>query len=108
MMTSKHLTEAERKTLNEAMAIINKRTAHRSSAHIYFSHYSCERAPSHDLTFWTPAGKQHSLTRGDTFADKIEAYISACNREAYNETIAKEERAKQLRKELAELEGGAA
>lgn len=103
-----HLTEAERKTLNDAMDIINKRTAHRSSAQIYFSHYSTERAPSHDLTFWTPAGKQHSLISGGTFADKIETYIQACSREVYNEAIAKEERAKKLRKELAELTGGAA
>ena len=102
-----HLTKAERKTLNDAMAIINSRTAVRSSAMIYFSHYAHEKTPSHDLTFWTPAGKQHSLTRGDTFADKVDAYIQACSREVHNEAIAKEERAKKLRKELAELEGEA-
>lgn len=103
-----HLSKAERQTLNDAMAIIEKRTAHRSSAQIYFAHYDGIAKPTHDLTFWTPAGRQHSHTGGDTFADKVESYIRACNREVYNETIAKEMRAKQLRKELAELEGGAA
>lgn|GEM_PF-5145017 len=103
-----HLTKSERKTLNDAMEIINKRTAHRSSAQIYFSHYSAERAPSHDLTFWTPAGKQHSMISGGTFADKIETYIQACSREVYNEAIAKEERAKKLRAELSKLTGEAA
>ncbi|WP_069338358.1 hypothetical protein [Sphingobium yanoikuyae] len=100
-----HLTEAERKTLNDAMEIIETRTAHRSSAQIYFAHYEGIAKPSHDLTFWTPAGTQHSHIGGDTFADKVEAYIQACCREVYNEAIAKEQRAKRLRAELAELTG---
>lgn len=102
-----HLTEAERKTLNDAMEIILARVAYRSSYQIGVSHYD-ECSKSFDITYFSPAGGQHGWVKGETFADKIEWTIACADREGFSEEQRRQKRIETLRSELSKLTGEAA
>lgn len=100
------LTEAERKTLNDAMAIIEGRAVEGASWMIDIRRHGSLGA-FHDLTYFdsNPRGfdRQHNNLAGKTFADKVQAAIEieagAADRRQAN--------IQRLREELAALEQAA-
>lgn len=100
------LTQAERKILNRAHAIIAKHTAYGASWMIGIQHYRGCR-PSFDLTYFDggPLHEQHSGLRGATFADKVQTALDIEAKDAITEEERRRLRAEMLRKELAELTG---
>lgn len=106
-----HLTEQQRETLNAAHDILMSIMTEEGHYWMYsfrtFKGYGGEK--SWDITMFTPAlEKQHGWLAGDTLADKIEtglALIAAENATIPTEEERKAQRLKQLREELAELEG---
>lgn len=104
------LTAAERKTLNEAMAIIGRHTPAGSSWSFDSSRYRDIADGQHffSVTYFDSnegaARGQHSNLVGKTFADKLQHAIAieatAAERAAEN----RRKRAEALRAELAKLE----
>lgn len=82
------LNEAERETLNAAMAILERCTAQGATFHVYVDHMRGHPV-SHSISYFDStyrAGKvagHHSLILGETLADKvqnaldIEAYVQS-------------------------------
>jgi len=106
----KMLTADERKTLNDAMAIIERYTPARASWSLQ-AHSTAEGEFGAVVSYFDSrpiehAKRHHSFIPGETFADKVQAVI---NIEAAlpspEETRAA--RAEALRRELAELERAA-
>lgn len=97
------LTAKERKTLNDAMAIIQKHTAHKTSLHLSNSHFEgCN--PSWDLCFFASDRSQYSGVRGPTLADKIEATLQIEASVEKDAEVIKQRKIDRLRAELAAME----
>lgn len=100
------LTQKERQTLNAAIAIIGKHTVIGASWQIYASKYrGTEGRFTHDVTYFDSENGQHSLVRGDTFADRVANALSMETRAGKNRERLRADRVASLRKELAELTG---
>lgn len=96
------LTEKERKTLNDAMDVIQKHTAHKTSLYLSNSHYEgCN--PSWDVCFFSSDRTQHSDVRGPTLADKIEATLQIEASVEKDADVIKQRKIDRLRAELEAL-----
>lgn len=104
------LTTAERKTLNEAHAIIARNTVHGASWQIGIQYFDgCP--PTFDVTYFDSSKwdrKQHSDVRGATMADKIQYAIDREAEANKDEEASKKLRVEALRKQLSELTGESA
>jgi hypothetical protein len=106
-MTNK-LTDAERATLNDAMAIILANTPEGSSW-LFDARYPTGIRKDTGVTYFTASlHEQHSMLPGETFADKIQAGIDAETAERGDPDSAKAKRIAYLRDQLAGLTGEAA
>lgn len=105
------LTEAERDTLNAAMAIIVARIPLRASFSIGASNY--HGTPSSDVTYFDTNNEQHIYTgagkgiRGETFADQIECAFTIQQQADADRDGYRDRRREHLRKELAKLDEAA-
>jgi hypothetical protein len=112
VMMANELTAAERKTLNDAMAIIGRHTPIGSSWLIDSARYrhSPELHFSAVTYFDSNEGSgraQHSRVRGETFADKVQTVIEIEATAAERAEANRAERVEALRAELAKLEQAA-
>lgn len=106
------LTEAERETLNAAMAIIARHTPVGSSWQFDSSRYAAypERHFFGVTYFDSNPGSargQHSGVSGETFADKVQTVIDIEARAASKAAEQRAARVEALRAELAKLEQAA-
>ena len=111
MATAYQLTDEDRATLNDAMAIIDRCTAQGSSWQICANRYD-NHPFGFDVTYFDSnpgaARGQHGWVKGETLADKVQSVleIEACAADkAETNRIA---RIASLQKELASLTGEAA
>lgn len=106
---SKVLTQAERKTLNDAMRIILENTPRGASWMIGAHNYTGDR--NHDATYFDSAAVQHTslggYSPGTPFADRIQLGLDKEASISSPESV-KQARIKYLRAELSRLEGDAA
>lgn len=111
MATAYRLTDEERTTLNDAMAIIDRCTAQGSSWAIYPARYN-ESSFAFDITYFdsNPGGSrgQHSYIKGETLADKVQSVLDIEARAADKAEANRAARISSLQKELAALTGEAA
>lgn len=105
---AKQLTAKERKTLNDAWAIISECTPVGSSWTIDSARYAFSPEKHHfGVTYFdTNEGAsrgQYNWVRGASFADKVQAVLDIEASALENRDKAKAQRVEQLRKELANL-----
>lgn len=96
------LSQHERSTLNEALAIIHRHTPLKASWHLGPHNY--HGTPGCFATYFDSRGGQHDGLSGATFADRIQAALDFERRVQEGEEHFRAKRIESLRKQLANLE----
>lgn len=98
------LTDTEKQTLNDAMAIILAHTERGASWSIHAAFYDFNTAAVHDVSYFDSQRTQHSGITAGTFADKIEAALQIEAAVEKDAEVIRLRKVEKLRAELAALE----